>query len=208
MNHPYFRTGIQFVDIGSDIHMGMLSYFSTERFDERGVSFAPSVIGDNVSFGQRCVSLSGVTVGSESTIGAETFVPCDFQLGNGGTAFGSPPVSFKSSMSHQSTVGKFSYHRAQRPAFRSLTLEMPCGKRGLQSLCRERIHPSVLDPTRPTPLLKVIIKCLWRHVDRRTPQCLQHVNDMMIENSRLEECVHPVVHDMGGWPDDVLQLRI
>lgn len=52
--------------------MGMLNYMTTERVDEEGVSFYPISIDDHVSFGQRCVALSGVYVGKSSTIGAET----------------------------------------------------------------------------------------------------------------------------------------
>ena len=52
MNHPYIRAGVEFIDVGSDIHMGMLNYITTERVDEEGVSFHPTSIGDHVSFGQ------------------------------------------------------------------------------------------------------------------------------------------------------------
>ena len=63
------------LEAGSEIHMGMLNYMTTERVDEEGVSFYPISIDDHVSFGQRCVALSGGYVGKSSTIGAETFLP-------------------------------------------------------------------------------------------------------------------------------------
>ena len=104
MNHPYIRTGVQFLNIGSDIHMGMLNYISTERTNEAGVSFSPTCLGDNVSFGQRCVSLSGASIGRNSTVGAETLIPLDFFLDGGGSTFGSPPVQFQSSTTHEQRV--------------------------------------------------------------------------------------------------------
>ena len=106
MNHPYIRTGVEFIHVGSDIHMGMLNYITTERVDEEGVSFHPTTIGDHVSFGQRCVTLSGVSVGKSSTIGAETLLPHDYELLSSGTTFGSPPVQFHSSMTNEDRVNQ------------------------------------------------------------------------------------------------------
>ena len=104
MNHPYIRVGVNFVEIGSEVHMGMLSYLTTERVDQNGVSFWPISIGDHASFGQRCVVLSGSSLGKNVTIGAETLIPHDFILTGGGTTFGSPPVQFHSSLSHKERV--------------------------------------------------------------------------------------------------------
>lgn len=84
--------------------MGMHNYMTTERIDEDGVSFWPTSIGNHVSLGQRCVALSGADIGRKSTIGAETFIPHDFVLNGGGTAFGSPPVQFHSGASHKQRV--------------------------------------------------------------------------------------------------------
>ena len=85
--------------------MGMLNFITTERFDENGnVSFWPTCIGDHASFGQRCVALSGSAIDKNATIGAETFIPHDFELEGGGTTFGSPPVQFHSSTSHKQRV--------------------------------------------------------------------------------------------------------
>lgn len=84
--------------------MGMHSYLSTERIDEHGVSFWPIKIGEEVSFGQRCVALSGASIGGSCTIGDETLIPDNFKLEGGGTTFGSPPVRFNSSTSHETRV--------------------------------------------------------------------------------------------------------
>ena len=86
--------------------MGMLNYITTERIDENGVSFWPTSVGDHVSFGQRCVAMSGCFIGASSTVGAETLIPHDFDLKGGGTTFGSPPVQFHSSMSHDERVNQ------------------------------------------------------------------------------------------------------
>lgn len=106
LKHPYIRTGVEFCSFGSDIHMGMLNYITTERIDENGVSFWPTSVGDHVSFGQRCVAMSGCFIGASSTVGAETLIPHDFDLKGGGTTFGSPPVQFHSSMSHDERVNQ------------------------------------------------------------------------------------------------------
>ena len=53
---------------------------------------------------QRCVALSGVSVGKSSTIGAETLLPHDYDLLSSGTTFGSPPVQFHSSMTNEDRV--------------------------------------------------------------------------------------------------------
>ena len=84
--------------------MGMLSYMTTARVDGNGVSFHPIYLGDHVSFGQRCVVLSGSSIGNNSTVGAETMVPQDFELNGGETTFGSQAVKFSSSMSHHERV--------------------------------------------------------------------------------------------------------
>lgn len=86
--------------------MGMLNYITTERIDENGVSFWPTSVGAHVSFGQRCVTMSGCGIGESSTVGAETLIPHDFDLRGGGTTFGSPPVKFHSSMSHEQRVNQ------------------------------------------------------------------------------------------------------
>jgi len=86
--------------------MGMLSYITTERINQDGVSFWPTCIGDHVSFGQRCVALPGSSIGERSTIGAETLIPDNFELQGGGTTFGSPPVQFHSSTSHEERVNQ------------------------------------------------------------------------------------------------------
>lgn len=104
MNHPYIRVGVNLLDIGSDIHMGMLSYMTTARVDGNGVSFHPTTILNHVSFGQRCVVLSGSWIGFNSTVGAETMIPQDFALDDGETTFGSTAVTFCSSMSHAERV--------------------------------------------------------------------------------------------------------
>lgn len=104
MNHPYIRVGVNFLDIGAEIHMGMLSYMTTARVDGNGVSFHPIYLGDHVSFGQRCVMMSGSSVGCKSTVGAETMIPQDFELNGGETTFGSQAVKFSSSMSHTERV--------------------------------------------------------------------------------------------------------
>jgi hypothetical protein len=102
--HPYFRTGVQFLEFGSDTHMGLLNMMTTDRINQGGVSFRPICIDDHVSFGQRCVTLSGTRIGKNCTIGAETFIPRDFELTAGGTTFGSPPVQFHSSTSNEQRV--------------------------------------------------------------------------------------------------------
>ena len=84
--------------------MGLLNLMTTVRIDQGGVSFRPICIGDHVSFGQRCVTLSGTRIGKNCTIGAETFIPRDFELTAGGTTFGSPPVQFHSSTSNEQRV--------------------------------------------------------------------------------------------------------
>lgn len=82
----------------------MLAYFSTERYSAEGVSFSPIYVGDHSSFGQRCVVLAGVNIGSEVTIGAETVLPFDFCTQEGSTAFGSPPVVFKSTALYKDII--------------------------------------------------------------------------------------------------------
>ena len=106
MNHPYIRVGVNLLNISSDIHMGMHSYMTTARVDENGVSFHQVLIGNHVSFGQRCVVLSGSRIGSGSTVGAETMIPPDFLLNDGMTTFGSEPRhnSFHSTCSHSERV--------------------------------------------------------------------------------------------------------
>lgn len=121
--HPCFRTGIQFIEVGSEIHMGMLNYMTTERVDEEGVSFYPISIDDHVSFGQRCVALSGVYVGKSSTIGAETFLPHDYELLGGGTTFGSPPVQFHSSMAHEDRVQQLQTASARLSESKAVTID-------------------------------------------------------------------------------------
>lgn len=104
MNHPYIRVGVNFLEIGSGIHMGMLSYMTSARVDGNGVSFYPIMIENHVSFGQRCVLLSGSLIGSNSTVGAESMIPQDFELESGETTFGSEAVKFSSAMSHADRV--------------------------------------------------------------------------------------------------------
>jgi len=82
----------------------MLSYFSTEKHTSDGVSFLPISVGEHTSFGQRCVALGGVTIGSFVTVGAETILPSDFCANEGGTAFGSPPVLFTSTAQYKDIV--------------------------------------------------------------------------------------------------------
>lgn len=74
----------------------MHAYFSTERHESDGIWFDEIKIGDHSSFGQRCVALGGINVGSYVTIGAETILPFNFCAEEGSTAFGSPPVKFTS----------------------------------------------------------------------------------------------------------------
>lgn len=74
----------------------MHAYFSTERYERDGICFDQIKIGDHSSFGQRCVALGGIDVGSYVTIGAETILPFNFCAEEGSTAFGSPPVKFTS----------------------------------------------------------------------------------------------------------------
>lgn len=74
----------------------MHAYFSTERHERNGIWFDEIKIGDHSSFGQRCVALGGIDVGSYVTIGAETILPFNFCAEEGSTAFGSPPVKFTS----------------------------------------------------------------------------------------------------------------
>jgi len=104
MNHPYIRVGVNFLDVGSAVHMGMHSYMTTARVDGSGVSFHPILIQNEVSFGQRCVILSGSWIGCDSTVGAETMIPHDFILESGETTFGSESLTFFSSMSHADRV--------------------------------------------------------------------------------------------------------
>jgi len=106
MNHPYIRVGVNFLDIGSDIHMGMHSYMTTARVDGDGVSFYPIFVLNHVSFGQRCVILSGSRIGANSTVGAETMMSEDFELNNDMTTFGceSLNISFHSTMTHTERV--------------------------------------------------------------------------------------------------------
>jgi len=113
LNHPYTRgVGTELINIGDDVHMGMLSYFSTDRYSKRGISFHPITIGQHSSFGQRCVCLSGVSLHSYVTVGAETTLPHDFQVNQGGTTFGSPPVLFTSNAQYKNIVRQ-SQHVAQ-----------------------------------------------------------------------------------------------
>ena len=74
----------------------MLSYFGTDRYNKHGISFHPIHIGTHTSFGQRCICLSGVYLDSYVTVGAETLLPHDFYVNEGGSAFGVPPVLFTS----------------------------------------------------------------------------------------------------------------
>jgi len=69
MNHPYIRVGMNHVCIGSDAHMGMLSYFSTDRVTKTGVSFRPIKLDEKVSIGQCCVFLSCVNIEQYATVG-------------------------------------------------------------------------------------------------------------------------------------------
>eukprot|EP00957_Ditylum_brightwellii_P210464 15364998-Ditylum_brightwellii.AAC.1 len=98
--------GINHVSIRADAHLGMLSYFSTERKSSRGVSFWPINIEEKVSIGQRCVFLSGANLEQYSTVGAETVLPHDYFVYEGGTAFGSPPVFFRTSVSEEARVAQ------------------------------------------------------------------------------------------------------
>lgn len=104
MNHPYIRTGIQLLEVGNDAHMGMLSYFTTETSTREGISFGSLKMGNHVSFGQRCVVLGGSQLRSNVTVGAETLIPTYFEVDDGGTTFGSPPVLFTSSLSHEQII--------------------------------------------------------------------------------------------------------
>jgi hypothetical protein len=82
----------------------MLSYFSTDRYNKSGISFHPITIGQHSSFGQRCVCLSGVSLHSYVTVGAETILPHGFQVNQGGTTFGSPPVLFTSNAQYRNII--------------------------------------------------------------------------------------------------------
>jgi len=104
LNHPYIRVGVELIEIGDNFRAGMLSYISTCRHSKDGVSFHPIRIGNDSSFGQRCVILGGSTIGDSTTAGAESLIPYDFHVNEGGTTFGCPPVVFTTSASHKDVV--------------------------------------------------------------------------------------------------------
>lgn len=135
INHPYIRVGVgkcvtvvlstinnvfksilqfntllflptEMVHIGDHCHMGMLSYFTTQRVTPNGISFHPIQINKHVSFGQRCVISNGAYLDSYTTVGAETIIPQDFMLNEGGTTFGSPPVVFTSNATYRTIINE------------------------------------------------------------------------------------------------------
>ena len=94
----------ELIEIGDHCHMGMLSYFTTQRFTPSGISFHRIRIQNHVSFGQRCVILNGAYLGSYTTVGAETMIPQNFIVDDGGTTFGCPPVRFTSSAAFRDII--------------------------------------------------------------------------------------------------------
>mmetsp|Transcript_4569 Transcript_4569/g.6935 ORF Transcript_4569/g.6935 Transcript_4569/m.6935 type:complete len:221 (+) Transcript_4569:241-903(+) len=84
--------------------MGMHSYMTTARVDGEGVSFDPIFVLSHVSFGQRCVVLGGSWIGANATVCAETLIPQDYVLENGGTTFGRGSLTFCSTMAHTERV--------------------------------------------------------------------------------------------------------
>mmetsp|Transcript_23153 Transcript_23153/g.64167 ORF Transcript_23153/g.64167 Transcript_23153/m.64167 type:complete len:2474 (+) Transcript_23153:109-7530(+) len=104
INHPYVRTGVELISMGDELHMGMLSYFSTDKYDARGISFDRLSIGDHVSFGQRCVAFGGARINSFVTVGAETVLSSGFTASEGSTTFGSPPVLFTSTAQYKDII--------------------------------------------------------------------------------------------------------
>jgi hypothetical protein len=104
LNHPYTRgVGTEFIKLGDDVHMGMLSYFNTDHYSDTGISFHPINIGSHSSFGQRCVCLGGVNLDSYVTVGAETILS-GMTVKEGGTVFGSPPVLFTSNSRYKDII--------------------------------------------------------------------------------------------------------
>ena len=78
----------------------MLFYFSTDRYSQDDISFHPINISKHVSLGQRCeVDIDGYV-----TVGVETLLPHDYSVSEGGTIFGSPPLSFTSTANFKDII--------------------------------------------------------------------------------------------------------
>ena len=101
------RVGVELLEIGNDTHMGMQNYITTEIESvngQQGYRFESVYIGESVSIGQRVVILGGSKLLAQATVGAETLIPVDCIVSEGGTTFGSPPVAFTSTLTHTEII--------------------------------------------------------------------------------------------------------
>ncbi len=104
MAPPVFDSGLDLVRFGNHPHMGQQNVFFTALVSSEGVRYLDIMIGNNVTLGQRSMISPGVTLGSNTTIGACTFMPVNFKLKDNQTACGSPMITFETT-ADDATIG-------------------------------------------------------------------------------------------------------
>lgn len=129
LSYCTLRVGMELLTVEDGVHTGMQTYITTERNNKDGVSFNKTKIGRGTSWyvhhslcyfllgfqltsssfvthisGQRSVLLSGVNIGEQATLGAESCCDHNTFVEPNGTAFGSPLVMFKSARTNNEIV--------------------------------------------------------------------------------------------------------